>query len=233
MSFESNCDQLREIARNEVQNFANEFLPSIEETLHFMEKSKMLESQVKLLETKMTSLRGLIQSSMLEIDKVSKQLAKPRPERSKKGQIIGEYPLRGYSREQGRLCQTVSQKFSRPPKTVKFDGAQLAEQEGAQKDFFEKLQGESSKKENVFEQSMPSRSGKKKGKRGKDKNKEKREAAANRLVEKRIKKLERDQKKFEEVVQGKLDIVISEVQKVSLAKRVLKSKPKKVTRRET
>lgn len=229
MSLESNCDEIRQIARNEVQNFANEFLPSIEETLHFMEKSKLLESQVKVLETKMTSLRGLIQSSLLQLEQVSKQLDKAKPERSKKGQIIGEYPLRGYSREHGRLCQTSAQKFSRVRKTVDFNGAQLAKKEEEQKDFYAKLQGESSQKENVFEQNMVCRSGKKKTKKNREKAKEKREAAANRLVEKRIKKLERDQRKFEEVVQAKLDVVIDEVQKVSQARKTLKAKPKKVS----
>jgi hypothetical protein len=222
MSIDSNFDQMRQIARNEVQNFAQEFLPSIEETLHFMEKSKLLESQVKVLETKITNMRGLIQSSMIQLEEVTKQLSKKEQPRSKRGQIIGESPSFAFLKQKECHKSNCAQ-MKRNKKVVNFDKKEIEKKSKQEIDFYTKLQGKENEKENKFEQSTVTQWEKKKPKK-----KEKKESLIVKLTEKRIKKLERDQKKFEELVQEKLDLVICEVQKVSIEKKRFKLKQKQV-----
>jgi hypothetical protein len=216
---------MRQIARNEVQNFAQEFLPSIEESLHFMEKSKLLESQVKVLESKITNMRGLIQSSMIQLEEISKQLPKERKPKSKRGQIIGESPSFAFSKgqTQNRKSGTLNGPKIRYKKSVNFDKEAIKNKSKQEEDFYMKLQREGENKENMGEQSNATVWDK-----SQQKKKQKKDSLKVKQTEKRIKKLERDQKKFEELVQAKLDLVIQEVQKVSLGKKTYKLKQKTV-----
>lgn len=74
MRSDTEYENTREIVREEMQKFAHEFLPGLEETIRFMQKVTVMEKQVESLEIKMGNVKKMLSNSIVHLEELAKTI---------------------------------------------------------------------------------------------------------------------------------------------------------------
>ena len=90
MNSDSERDDIREIVQQEMKKFAHEFLPGMEETIRFMEKVNLMETQIESLEVKMGNVKNMLQTSITHLEDLAKAVQPTNPRASGNIGTIGQ-----------------------------------------------------------------------------------------------------------------------------------------------